>query len=266
MKELTDFELPPLPEERDIPMTMAELEEGFSSQQPDGDMSEVERQQLTDMENNPVEPPDKEDFTAARRLEHIQKEGIPQYTVREPYQQEKRLDEFYAASGEQMRLCKRGKVNALLFMIIVTGISLVYFTADFNPVTLVVAGVEILFAFFVFKGSHSARFMLTVFLCINPLICIMNFFDMFADLAKIIDLTNHADHIASPFTKAMYIITAVSSAAGVVFLVKNKALSAYCDSTGDIDHSLSDIVGNYFDTLAEKSKIWLDNHNDRKQG
>lgn len=228
--DLDSYEIPPLPQESEFPMEIGEMDfkEGGCAET---DMTDVSVQSVSDMENNPVEPPPPEKIIPTGVRKRYSEEDIQ--TVRKPFKEAKQLDEFYAENNEGFELARIGRKNSFIFCIVFIAMWIVYLAADLNIISGLICLIECASAVLTALGSTAIKRYLSMFCIVNILISILNFSDAFLHLNIMLEKLYEYSFVPDSFTKAVYLAAAVFSAVCAVILIKDKSISEYCRRRSD---------------------------------
>lgn len=254
-----EYELPPLKTEADdIPMTLGDIGDTALQSLSPPDMSNVDVQPISDMDNTPVTPPPPENFKAAKRRSRY-KPHENGYSARKPYAEQEQLDKFYAKNEELIALAKLGKKNALVFSAVFIPFAIVYVMIDFQAISFMLCFIEILLCAGMLIGNLTAKHYLTIMCFLNTILCTMNFFGAFYGIIKLFEHITRQSLMPDGFTRAAFLAAAILSAAAAVILILSRSIYAYCENTPDLIEELSGRISLKADDFAERiSKRFFD--------
>ena len=217
-----DFELPPLPKEQDIPIILGDIDSTESSSSPDKDFSSVGEPPLSDMENNPVEPPAKTDYKSAGRLKHLAREkALAKYEKKSKPEVKRSLEYFYERQEAERALARKGIAVTQSFGTVFIIAVIIHMLLNFSGMYVFLTIFEILLVWTLMRSSAAALKWVKICCVINSVFCI-------SDIVKMYDFGKTVTFLGNPFIQAADIILAIFFAASGVFLVMSKTVEQYC--------------------------------------
>lgn len=227
-----DFELPPLPKaDESIPMTLGDISGTSAKHLPDEDMSGVEVQNITDMENNPAEAPSPEvDYKASGRLKAMARErAIEAYKEKSSPKKKKHKADitfFYERSEQELALGRKGMKRAAVLGTVFIVLSAIYILLDFGVTSMVLFPFEIILTWTFMRSNEKSLKIMKILCGMNIIMCIKS---IIADISWTISPEGmHPEFTGSYNVLAGLILLAVAYAAVCVILFLDKSIEQYC--------------------------------------
>ncbi|MGN1089918.1 MAG: hypothetical protein ACI4Q6_05905 [Huintestinicola sp.] len=152
-----DFELPPLPQASDIPMTLSDIDFEVREGKKEADLEDVKAVAITDMDNAPVNAAPKTDFKSANRRKHMAQDRANDIYLEKlrPKREKVSIFRVRCEQGKELEEIGRKHANRLLIALMVFSVLSVLMALSIKSIVLLVF--ETVIALFFVRGNVLGR-------------------------------------------------------------------------------------------------------------